>query len=437
MHSRTEDFRNQRITLAGLGKFGGQIAAARWLAEQGAHVLITDQTSPDKLKPSIDQLKDLPITWRVGEHRVEDFTNTDLVVASPAIPPTNRYIREARAAGVKVTSEIVLFAERCPAKVVAITGTKGKSTTTALLGEMLKTRYTTHVGGNIGRSLLAELPTISRDDVVVLELSSFMLHYLREISWSPHVAVVTMLANDHLDWHGSPESYLAAKRAIVEFQKPSDFAVLNEGCPVCREFAKTTQAKIIWFGTRDRQPFDMALPGAHNQVNAQAAFAAASTLGITRDAANAITKTFQGLAHRLSLVHESDGVRFYNDSIATIPQAAVAALEAFPPHTVIQIVGGSDKPGLDYPAMCRALSRRAKAILCIGATGDSLAKMLEETGAPNVHRCGKLERAVQTAKRLAKPGDVVLLSTGYASYDQFSNFEERGNAFAEFARQPS
>lgn len=429
-----EDYRNKRVTVAGLGRFGGNIAAARWLVEQGAKVLITDQTPADKLTDSIRQLDALPIEWRLGEHRREDFTETDCIVATPAIAPANPYLIAARQAGVPIVTEIMLFIERCPATIIGITGTKGKSTTTALLGEMLKTQFNTFVGGNIGRSLLPELPQIAKKDIVVLELSSFMLHYLREMKWSPHIAVVTMLAADHLDWHGTPEAYLNDKRVILEFQRPDDFAVLNEGCAISHTFA--TEARIIPFGTKGRVPFELNIPGQHNQLNAQAAFTAAHLLGVNRNAAQAAIREFPGLPHRLALVHEENGVRYFDDSIATIPEAAIAALDSFPTKKVIQIVGGHDK-GLPFTAMCHALIERAKAILCIGATGEKIADILTQSqyqGAASTYRCGDLATAMKIARHIAVSGDVVLLSTGCASYGQFVNFQERGEEFGRLAK---
>jgi UDP-N-acetylmuramoylalanine--D-glutamate ligase len=369
----------------------------------------------------------------LGDQRPEDFTSADLIVASPAIPPHHPLLLAAQKAGVPVTTEIVLFIDRCPAKIVAITGTKGKSTTTALLGEMLKTKFTTHVGGNLGVSLLPALPKILASDVVVLELSSFMLHYLGQQRWSPHVAVVTMLAADHLDWHGTSESYLSAKRAILQHQSSNDFAVLNSRCAKSRAWAETCRAKVVWFGTDQEKPIDLLIPGQHNQLNAQAAFAAAGVLGVHREAAQKAIQSFPGLPHRLALVHESGGVRFYDDSIATIPQAAVAALNAFPAGKVIQIVGGSDK-GLPFTEMCEALRDRAKAVLCIGKTGDQIADQLLQSPQTKVHRCGTLDHAMTIASQIAVAGDIVLLSTGCASYDQFTNFQERGEAFARLAK---
>jgi UDP-N-acetylmuramoylalanine--D-glutamate ligase len=429
-----EELRNKKVTVAGLGRFGGNIAAARWLVEQGARVLVTDQSSAEKLAESIKQLDGLPLEWRLGEHREEDFTQVDLVVASPAIAPTNPFLTAARKAGVPIVTEIMLFIERCPATIIGVTGTKGKSTATALLGKMLETKFTTFVGGNIGRSLLPELPHIGKKDVVALELSSFMLHYLREMKWSPHVAVVTMAAQDHLEWHGGREEYIAAKRTIVEFQRPDDYAVLNEDCATSTSFR--TAGRVIPFGVRGRKRFELTMPGEHNQLNAQAAFAAANLLGVSWEAAQGAIRDFPGLPHRLALVHEEHGVRYFDDSIATIPDAAIAALKAFPARKVIQIVGGYDK-GLPFTALCGALVERAKAVLCIGATGECIADILLQSsylGAAATYRCGDLATAMKMAKQIAVSGDVVLLSTGCASYDQFTNFQERGDAFARLAR---
>ena len=423
------------MTVAGLGRFGGQIAAARWLVGQGARVLVTDQAPPEKLAESASQLRDLSIELRLGEHREEDFTAVDLVVASPAIPPGSKYLQAARSAHVPITTEIRLFIERCPATIIGVTGTKGKSTTTAMLGEILRRRFTTWVGGNIGHSLLPDLDKIVASHLVVLELSSFMLEHLGAMSWSPHLALVTMVAADHLDWHGSQEAYVRSKSNIVRFQRPDDIAVLNEEDPGAMSFANLTEARIVRFGIKDRRPLDLLIPGRHNQSNAQAAFAAAYELGVGRDDAEEALREFRGLPHRLQLVHESNGVIYFNDSIATIPEAAIAALESFPPKRVLQIVGGYDK-GLPMTTLCNALLERAKAVLCIGATGKKLADTMSQSAIPQaaaVYSCGDLETAIRIAKQNAAPGDVILLSPGYASYDQFANFEKRGEAFTNAA----
>lgn len=424
----------KRVTVAGLGRFGGQIAAARWLVGQGAKVLVTDRDPAEKLADSVRQLQGLPITFRLGDQNMADFTEADLVVASPAIPPSSPHLQAAARAGVPVTTEICLFIERCPAKVFGVTGTKGKSTTAALLHRMLSKRYRCHLGGNIGKSLLEDLDKIAANDLVVLELSSYMLHHLGARDWSPHVGVITMLARDHSEWHGSHEAYLAAKRMIWKNQTEADWAIVNAGDPLCVEYARGLRSQVVRFDAGGR-PLTLLIPGAHNQLNAQAALAAASVAGVTFDEAQAAVADFPGLPHRLQLVHESNGVRWFNDSIATIPQAAIAALNAFPPGTVIQIVGGSDKM-LDLQTLAQALASRAKATLCIGLIGTSLARMVC-TVAPSAiaEYCGTLAAAVARARQIAKTGDVVLLSPATASYDQFSNFEHRGDAFSQLARQ--
>lgn len=462
-----DDLRNQRVTVAGLGHFGGGIATARWLVGQGAKVLVTDREPAEKLSDSLTQLKNLPIEFRLGGHREQDFTQTDLVVVSPAIAPTNPFLLAAQKAKVAVTTEIALFVQRCPTKMtIGITGTKGKSTTTALLGNMLQAACTpgrhdawrrgetrhpdkhpapaiigdiaaarrVWVGGNIGTSLLEKLDEITPADIVVLELSSFMLHHLGLIRWSPHVALVTMIETDHIEWHGSAEEYLEAKRNIVRFQTEKDFAVVSTDSPGSRAFGKLTKGKVIEYGKRANLPaaFAPLVPGKHNRINERGAFAAAKLFGVYIDEAAKLVEDFRGLPHRLEVVHEADGVRWVNDSIATIPEAAVAANAAFDPGTVIQILGGADK-GLDLAPMCKTLSARCKAILTIGKLGPSIAAICAG-GKAKVIECETLERAVAEARTLAGDRDVVLLSTACASYDQFRNFEDRGEQFTRLAR---
>ena len=427
-----ETLAGKRVTVMGLGHFGGQVAAARWLARQGAKVIVTDCASAEQLADSIKQLQGEPIEFHLGEHRIADFSGADLIVASPAVPLSNPFLQAARDAGVAITTEIRLFVERCPAPILGVTGTKGKSTTTALLGEMLRRRFDVFVGGNIGHSLLPDLDQINPNSRVVLELSSYMLEHLGAMRWSPHVAVVTMLAADHIEWHGSLPAYIAAKQNIVRFQTPDDVAVLNGENAEAWAFTGKTKARVVRFGVEGQRPFELQLHGRHNQLNAQAAFAAAAALGVKWDEAQRAVKTYSGLPHRLQLVHEENGVRFYNDSIATIPEAAVAALESFPPKHVIQIVGGYDHH-LPVTAMCSALVERAKAVVCMGATGEQLADLMSKSPHPSaaaIYRAGDLATAVRVSKQIATAGDIVLLSTGYKSYDQFANFERRGDAFA-------
>jgi UDP-N-acetylmuramoylalanine--D-glutamate ligase len=245
-----------------------------------------------------------------------------------------------------------------------------------------------------------------------------------------------MISEDHLGWHGSLEAYLDAKRNIVRFQHEDDFAVLNEEDPGTAGFARLAAGKIVLYGMKNRAKFKLLIPGDHNQLNAQGAFTAASIFGADFAQAQQALADFVGLPHRLQLVHESAGVRYYNDSIATIPEAAIAALSSFPSKKVIQIVGGHGN--LPIKALCAALPERAKAVLCIGATGPKIADELEQSVSPSAaatYRCGDLATAVGIAKRIAAAGDIVLLSPGFKSYDQFVNFEQRGDEFVRIVAQ--
>lgn len=430
-----QDLAAKRVTVYGLGHFGGGIAVCRWLVERGAVVTAVDRQPAEKLAGSIQQLQGLDITFHLGSEDEQDFTQADLVVASPAIAPVNEMLAAARAANVPITTEIKLFVERCPAPIAAVTGTKGKSTTTEMLGRMLRCRYTTWVGGNIGKSLLADLPKIKADHIVVLELSSYMLEHLRTLQWSPHVAVITMIAPDHLEWHGSFDDYLRAKRTIVEFQTEDDFVLASENSPAAVQIASASKGRRLLFGTIGRRALALQIAGEHNQLNAQAALAAAKVLGVSWDQAQAAVRDFTGLPHRLQIVAERDGVRWCNDSIATIPEAAVVALESFEAGRVLQIVGGSDKH-LDMTPLCRALADRARVTLTIGQTGPALAaKVREMNPQATVIEAGDLPTAAAHARQLATPGDVILLSPGCASYGQFTNFQERGEMFARLANE--
>lgn len=457
-----KDFKGKRVTVAGLGHFGGGVAAARWLASQGADVLVTDTAPAEKLTDSVKALAGIRIRYALGGHRVEDYTRADLIVASPAIPPSSEFLRAARDAGVPVTTEIRLFVERCQTKrIVGVTGTKGKSTTTALLGKMLGVlswhgrpahvppkaeKVAKHgrgaratidpvnvwVGGNLGVSLLDKLDQIKRDDVVVLELSSYMLHHLGEMHWSPHVAVITMVGTDHVAWHGSAESYIEAKRSIVKYQTEKDYAIVAASDKNSRDFGRFTRGTVVPYGKRANLPemFAPLLPGRHNRDNERAAYAVAKLFGVYPDEAAKACADFAGLPHRLQLVHEAGGVRYYDDSIATVPEAAVVALKSFDAGTVHQIVGGFDK-GLDLTPLVEALKDRAKSAICIGALGPSIAERVGE----KARAFGTLEEAILFAKPQAAEDDVVLLSPGCASYDQFDNFQRRGELFSALVKK--
>jgi len=463
-----------RVTVMGLGRFGGGVGVTRWLCAQGADVLVTDKDPEERLAGSLEQIEPLIRTGRVrlrlggtdeAPHNVSDFTQTDLVIANPAVPKPweNRYLRAAEAAGVPVTTEIRLLVERLPRRerVVGITGSAGKSTTSAMIHAALSAgSERTHLGGNIGGSLLGSLRDIGEDDWVVLELSSAMLYWLSKgvgtpdaSGWSPGVAVVTNFAANHLDWHGDLAHYAASKMQILRDQRSGDRAVLLAALAQWPTQARTKAGYGATSGVRyewvnyadidDTGP--IATPGKHNRLNAAFARRIASIAGIDLfRSIDAIAK-FPGLEHRLQRVgefpFERDGVRgkvvAFNDSKSTTPEScalAIAAMNDEPAigaaHTRL-ICGGYDKK-IDLTRMIEPAARCA-GVYTMGATGPGLASAIAKAGGRAGH-FGTLDRAVGAAVRDLRPGDCLLLSPGCASWDQFEHFEQRGAQFVDLVR---
>ena len=428
------DLTGTRVLVMGLGRFGGGLGVTRWVCSQGGHVVLTDLADATALAEPLAALGDLVaaghVTLRLGGHDERDFVENDLVVANPAVPMpwSNRYLEAARRARRPITTEMRLLVERLGSRpVVGVTGTAGKSTTSAMTAHALRALgRRVHFGGNIGGSLLADAATIGDDDVVVLELSSFMLHWLGDAGavdlgcgatgWSPSIAAITNIAPNHLDWHGSFAHYRACKLAIASFQRPGD-ALLRGDEPPSSEIAALD--------------LRLRVPGDHNRTNAQLAIAIASLASgrSPRDAAEGL-ETFAGLPHRLELVAEHDGRRFYNDSKSTTPEATLRAVAAFDdPRHVHLIAGGYDK-GADLSTIA-ALADGLGGLYAIGATGPSIVAAARAGHAVQVET---LDRAISTAFARMQRGDLLLLSPGCASWDQFTNYEKRGEAFVERVR---
>ena len=413
------------ITVMGLGRFGGGVGVTRWLTGQGATVLVTDREPPERLAESVARIQDLvnrrDVTLRLGEHNVSDFTTADLIIANPAVPKPwdDRFLRSAQAAAVPITTEIRLLTERLNReRVIGITGSAGKSTTTAMINHLLvRSGIAAHLGGNIGGSLLNSLADIQPDDWVVLELSSAMLYWLGEgigeaaaPGWSPHVAVLTNINPNHIDWHGDFEHYRESKHNIFRRQQPGDVQVRGE--------------EISSAGPS----IELKLPGDHNQFNARLAIETVHrATGLPVETLATRLADFPGLPHRLQLAAERDGLRFYNDSKSTTPEATVLAVGSFAePKHVHLIAGGYDK-GSDLSAIA-SLTPSIAGLYTIGVTGESLASSAAQSGG-HVERCEALSRAVDRALQRMQRGDVLLLSPGCASWDQFINFEQRGDEF--------
>jgi len=457
------------VVVMGLGRFGGGIGVARWLAARGAKVTVTDLAGADALAESVRQLADLPARLHLGGHDPADLDDCRLLVVSPAVPKErSAFVREAIARGIAVTSEMNLFVERCPARrVVGVTGSAGKSTTTAMIGAVIQAAAEAGrgprvwVGGNIGRSLLSDLEAMAPDDVVVLELSSFQLDDLAALAWSPPLAVITNLQQNHLDRHGTFEAYAEAKLNIVRYQSP-------EGIVFVHERDEELAGRVAGAGASKRLrryafdpafAADLRVPGRHNQDNAAAAMAVACALGVNGELIKKGLAGFVGLPHRLEFVAERGGVRYFNDSKSTTPASTRLALEAFD-APVIALVGGRDK-GMSFDELTQLLAKRAKGVICFGEVGEKLFQDIHRClgdgsgavqaewagnklprswkpgdgpGRAYVERAAGFDEAVARASRLAEPGDVVVLSPACTSYDMFANYEQRGKAFCRLVR---
>jgi UDP-N-acetylmuramoylalanine--D-glutamate ligase len=471
-----ESFEGKRVTVMGLGHFGGGAAVTRWFCNQSAHVILTDVSTPEKLSGSLELIKDLldagKVTLALGGHQVTDFTSCDLVVANPAVPRPwdNQYIKAAKEAKVPVTTEIRLVIERLPdpTRLIGITGSAGKSTTSAMIAHVLKAQLgedRVRFGGNIGGSLLGELEQMRQGATngaghwTVLELSSAMMYWLGKgvgypsaAGWAPRVAVLTNLSDNHGDWHGDFPHYAASKCNIFKYQPSGSVALCADRGPEVMTRLEALGVHPVFINAAPEGADEMAvrehlklrIPGMHNRLNARVACAAANAaLTLDGHAAPLATlldqvSSFPGLPHRLQLVHESNGVRWFNDSKSTTPESCLLAVEAFSkaggeggPGTVHLVAGGYDKHS-DLTPVAKLASSLA-GLYTIGATGPAIDAAAHAAGFVTAS-CGTLAGAVKVISQRIKPGDVVLLSPACASWDQFKNYEERGGHFAALAR---
>ncbi|MBL7188961.1 MAG: UDP-N-acetylmuramoyl-L-alanine--D-glutamate ligase [Phycisphaerae bacterium] len=507
MRDPSYNFAGKKVLVMGLGRFGGGVDVAEFAARAGASVTVTDLAPADQLSDSISKLGGLDgIEFHLGSHEATDFEQADIVVANPAVPGDNEFLELARRADRLITSQINIFFELCPAQIIGITGANGKSTTAALTAHLLNytrdegremtdvpviaspsttlrinsakqsqsPQYTIRntqyekvwLSGNIGdRPLLTTLEEIGPDDLVVLELSSFQLEQLAQIRKAPKVALLTNLTPNHLDRHGTFANYCAAKENIFKFQQLDEespaVSIFNAedeiGAEWYEKYRKDTGRTCVQFSADDvsediRGVFP--LPGRANRSNLAAAIAIARHFGVDDDRIRSRLPEFKALPHRLEFVEQIDGVRWCNDSIATTPQSAIAALEAFD-EPVIIIAGGYDKK-LPFDELGKKIAERAKAAVLIGQTAKKIADSIPDPdvslrGAqqrsnlnahdtqdttPNtrVEHANSLAEAVRLAHTIAESGDVVLLSPACASYDMFDNFQQRGDQFMELVR---
>lgn len=479
------DLRGKRALVMGLGVHGGGLGVTRFLVEQGADVTVTDLRSAEQLAPTLAQLADLPVRYVLGEHREDDFRSADLVVRNPGVPRESRYLELARAAGATIEMEMTLFFRLCPGPILGITGTKGKTTTTLLTGAMLRQQFPdTVIAGNLRVSALEQLPRITPQTPVVLELSSWQLEGLGEAQLSPRYACITNLSPDHLDRYGSMQEYQRAKEQIWLHQRRGDVIVLNandervskmaviefeagnvtyfaDDNPVWQEWhqaqytprsiAYWRDGELHWHRNYDHGDQaeiichidDVQVIGRHNLANIAAATALCKMFGVESEHIRAAVRGFSGVADRMELVREVQGVRYINDTTATTPTAARAALDSLQAPTIV-IAGGADKR-LEFADLAHTLLARAKAIVLLnGSATPKLLAALDQARAEHSRAEAALpalvgpfdafEPAVLAARELAAPGDVVLLSPGCASFGMFKNEFERGAQFRQIVQ---
>ncbi|MGA9391922.1 MAG: UDP-N-acetylmuramoyl-L-alanine--D-glutamate ligase [Candidatus Sulfotelmatobacter sp.] len=449
------DLKDKRVLVVGLGKSG--VASALFLKARGARVTVSDTKSGDELRNEIPVLLDHGITVETGGHGERTFRGQDLIVVSPGVPVDAPPLVQARALGEAVIGEIELAAQFLPGPIVAITGSNGKTTTTTLTGEILAAGgLPTLVGGNIGTPAISLAERANPETAIVLEISSFQLETIQ--TFRPKVAVILNVTPDHLDRHRTLEAYVNAKARIFENQRDGDFAVLNADDPICVAMAVRTKARLFWFSrqkevkqgarVRDGQILfrdeerqseimlvsEIPLKGAHNLENVLAAVCAGALMGCEPAKIRQAVQAFKAVEHRLEFVATIRGVDYYNDSKATNVDATIKALESFPANIHL-ILGGKDK-GSDYTVLSDLLRQRVKRVYTIGAAA---AKIESQIGPPKgagveVVHAETLENALRKANAVAEPGDVVLLAPACASFDQFKNYEERGQVFKEIVR---
>ena len=456
------DWNGKRVLILGAARQG--LALARWLALHGAHVTLSDMRSEEELRVAHESLAEYPINWAPGGHPLDLLDATDVLCLSGGVPLTLPIVAEAIQRGIPLSNDSQIFMEVVPCKTIGITGSAGKTTTTTLVGQMAKNAYgeKAYIGGNIGDPLINYVDDMQADDVAILELSSFQLD---QMTVSPNLAAILNITPNHLDRHGTMEAYTAAKARILEFQSKEDVAVLGRDDKGAWSLRNKVKGKLYTFslqeleegldgayyqdGLLNLRDGDAYLPlmlrekihlrGDHNILNVLAAFAIGHASGFPLDAMLQAAEDFRGVPHRLELVRELRGARWYNDSIATAPERSIAAIRAFE-EPIVLLLGGRDK-NLPWEELMELVKARVDHVVLFGEAAEKIQKTAEhlglrENGSRMIH-ADNLHDAITKAANVAQSGDVVLLSPGGTSFDEFKDFEERGERFREWVQELS
>lgn len=432
-------FKNKKVVVMGLGLHGGGKGVAKFFSKQGAKLLITDLKTKKELKSSLQKLKGLSIEYVLGGHREKDFKEADLVIKNPDVPQDSPYLKIAKEYDVPVKSDVAIFFELCKSFIIGITGTKGKSTVATLVYKFLRTKYpNTILAGNIGLSPLEILSKINEKTKVVLELSSFELENLKE---SPQVAVITNILPDHLNRYKNLKEYIEAKKPIFKYQRKKDVLVLNYDDPIVRKFSSLAPSQVYFFSRKKKIPpcstKDSKLYGKHNISNLLAAVSVAKLLKVPDRDIKKVIKSFRGVAGRQEFIGEKKGVKYFNDTTATMPEATQKAVrtmrERFPNSAIILIAGGQDK-NLDYKSLVEEIKKKIDCfVLLPGTASDKIKKELGKS--IKIFPVSSMKEAVKKSSDIAKKGDIVILSPAAASFNLFKNEFDRGEQFNKVVKK--
>ncbi len=446
--------KNRKVAIIGLGV--SNIPLLDYMHNVGAKVTVFDNRIIEDIpKDTMKKITDYAMEFSLGPNNLSKLEGFDIIFRSPSCLPTVPELQKEVERGAILTSEIEMLMKLCPGKVIGVTGSDGKTTTTTLIYEILKANgYNCYLGGNIGTPLFTKLSEMTPDDIIVLELSSFQL---MGIEISPSISVITNISPNHLNVHSSYEEYIDAKKNIFKYQDKDGIIVLNYDNAITKAAAKEANGKVVFFSSKTKledgiildgdiikeckdklrrhilSTNTVALRGVHNYENICAAIAATSSLVKVEDAVKAVQE-FKGVQHRLEFIRELDGVKWYNDSIGTSPTRTIAGLHSFDERIVL-IAGGYDKH-LDYTPIAKPILEKVDSLILIGDTApkifDAVKEEAEKQGKDiKIYMCDEFKNTVLVAKKVAKPGQIVLFSPASASFDLFRNFEERGNKFKE------
>lgn len=431
-----DSFQGKKVLIFGLGVLGGGVGAARFFAEEKAKVRVTDLKHKEELKESISKLSGYKIEYVLGRHRYADFDWADLVIRNPGVQRESLYLKYCFKKKKWVEMAESLLAKLTRARIIGVTGTRGKSTTSSLTYEFLKMGgFDVYLGGNMpGKSSLELLKKTDEESIIVLELSSWQLQAFGWGKISPWMAVVTNIYEDHLNRYKNIKEYIDDKKNIVKFQKANDVAFLNKENREVVGFASETRGRVIFYN-KNSLPDDIEaecrLKGEHNKENVAAAFKVGKYLGISDEKIKKALRQFEGLAHRLQLVREINGVKFYNDTTSTTPVATIKALDCFKKGKIVLIAGGNKK-NLTIDDLAEKICKRVKGVVFLKGDGtNELRELLKKKKfeGEDLGVFHKMQEAVKRVKKITKRDDIVLLSPGFTSFSMYKNEFERGEDF--------